>query len=290
MSRPDVIEPWDTGSGQMYISYTEILRLARGTVHITPEEIAESRRRMNVIRIQCRRLARIGVLVSVGHDAFSLSEMGSRYLEGDRQLPEKDGDLDVPALLDPQSHPGRAWRMTEFEGLDAEDIKQVNLIFLEEEENDYGLVQESASRTEQRIRNVKDSRINRVIREFPREEPVPNQCAHWMRTFSGLHFFPDANHRTGMATLEALLELNNIRYRQWPGSGIERTVLRSKLTRVLNVDARFDTLWLRDELYWVWYRHFYELFFGAEQWGSSGVTVDFLRDVLSYVRQLATGK
>lgn len=67
----------------------------------------------------------------------------------------------------------------------------------------------------------------------------------------GVRPFPDANHRTGMATLRALLAKNGFedRTKGWPGATIGRSVTKSKLLRALHTDVTLDRLWLRDELY-----------------------------------------
>lgn len=109
--------------------------------------------------------------------------------------------------------------------------------------------------------NVKGTRLYRIFRAFPRDVPVAAQCAHWMRAFAGLHFFPDANHRTGMALLQGLLKLNGVDDTGLPGRRIDRAVIRSKSIRILQLDRlTLRDLWKTDELYYHWYRYFRNVF------------------------------
>lgn len=183
--------------------------------------------------------------------------------------------------------PDDEWRITDFSILDAETVKQINLgIFEEGEDDEYGWVKGDPSLTERRIRNVKEFQINRVMREFPTNEPLPQQCAHWMRAFSGLHFFPDANHRTGMNTLQILVEESD-----YPGSlpiseDIERFVLQSKLTRHLNSKIRFNRLWKRDAHYALWHQYFRNLLCDVPDRHPITPSDDQLRQTLHYAREL----
>ncbi|WP_263020631.1 hypothetical protein [Natronobiforma cellulositropha] len=190
-----------------------------------------------------------------------ITDRGTEFLERDVSLAEfESGSSPTPACEHAQwTRTGD--RIDDFSQIDAETIKQFNYERYMDSEDSYGLVDGSREKTVRRIWNVQDLCLERVMREFPRRDPVVQQCAHWVRTISGKHFFPDANHRTAIGTLRAILELNDVPIPdRWPGEYIDHTILQAKFVRTFVVDVRFDTLWCRDELYHVWHRHFCTLF------------------------------
>lgn len=103
--------------------------------------------------------------------------------------------------------------------------------------------------------------IGEFFDEFPTDVPLVEQSARWVRFFAGFHLFQDANHRTGMNTLEvAMLE-----------SGPENTppvidgreheeetkVARKKSKRVRDVrEISSSRIFEDDRLYHVWYDYF----------------------------------
>lgn len=276
----ELLAPWRCRSGQMYLTDREILtEFENGSVR-KPVQLAEGRRRENVIRLQCHYLSDIGLLRTVGRDSFEITTFGSDYLDGSVLLPTEDGYI---LLEETMEIPSRS--LTDFTSLDPTLIKIINDDFFVDSSNDYGWVRGDRKLTEQRIWNVKGWQLDRIMEEFPRTDPLPQQCAHWIRTIVGIHFFPDANHRTGMATLYGLLDANDVAqyFDEWPGSGIDRAVLYSKLIRSLVTTVTFDKLWLRDELYCHWERYFSDLLSGETNHRSQP-TNDDLREVLRYVR------
>jgi hypothetical protein len=50
-----------------------------------------------------------------------------------------------------------------------------------------------------------ESLIGQFFDDFPLDRPLIEQSAYWLRFFAGFHFFQDANHRTGMNTLEVAM-------------------------------------------------------------------------------------
>lgn len=245
------------------VSYRDILQWLSDTEVAAPRDIAEGRRRENVIRTQCRNLRDCGLLEEVTHDVYALSEQGKKYLDGELSLPEKRGDIAVEQLSPTSVEVTHFGRISDLSSLDAETIIAFNF---ERYENDtYGLVRNSRTVTERRIGNVSESDLDRVISEFPTAEPLIQQCAHWVRAISGLHFFPDANHRTAIGSLRALLYFNDVDVPDnWPGRELDRTIIKAKFIRDFVVDVRFDNLWQRDELYRLWHRHFRNLFLDIE--------------------------
>ncbi|MFB6125858.1 MAG: hypothetical protein ABEJ79_00960 [Halolamina sp.] len=193
------IEP----DSQTYLSDRSILEHFAGHDRASPVDVARGRRRENVLRLQCRDLSRVGFLRECSHDGFTITTQGLEFLPGRPEAMTDDGLVKSDALVG-SARPNDGWSLSSFDILDAETIKWINRDEFESSDR-YGLEQNDRSLTEQRIRNVPERRIRRIIRGFPRSEPLPQQCAHWMRAFAGLHLFPDANHRTGMNTLQILV-------------------------------------------------------------------------------------
>ncbi|MFQ3318453.1 MAG: prophage maintenance system killer protein [Natronomonas sp.] len=104
------------------------------------------------------------------------------------------------------------------------------------------------------------------MNEFPFSEPLPNQCAHWLRAIVGLHFFPDANHRTAMTTLNTIFSLNDIERISWRNKRYRTAIFKSKLIRRFVVDVRFDNLWYEDELFQNWHRYFTEILYDIPEY------------------------
>lgn len=160
---------------------------------------------------------------------------------------------------DPTEYP----RITDLSALTPETIKWRNTQFLNDREREYDMgFQESRQELRSRIWNTRNHNLRRVVREFPRDEPLRPQCALWMHAMVGKEFFPDANHRTAVATLRKLLEENDIEYADWSPERLREARKRShevrfELGRRDDItDVRMDTLYRRDELYTVWLRFF----------------------------------
>lgn len=221
----------------------------------TPRDISERRRRENVIRVRCRELSEYGLLTETADDIFHITKKGKGHLESDFDIGAISKVFSPQTITDAPLLKMDRSRIVDFSELDPEDIIYQNIQFLENSEN-YGRIRGSVQKTRDRINNVREGDLQRIMDEFPRNEPLATQCAHWVRAFSGLHFFPDANHRTAMASLSALLDLHGIEYPEWSEEGIKRTVVKSKLIRILLVDIRFDNLWVKDEHYRLWHRFF----------------------------------
>ena len=149
--------------------------------------------------------------------------------------------------------------ITDLSAVDAEDFKVRNTSFLiggSHYDNPYSKPVEELRHEIWAVRN-QDRR--RVIRGFPLEDPLLEQCGLWMRAVVGKHYFPDANHRTAIALLRELLRDNGIEPGSWP---IEKT----KTVRARSHDVRrelppvtLDTLYERDELYDLWFEYFQDV-------------------------------
>lgn len=107
------------------------------------------------------------------------------------------------------------------------------------------------------IWRVRNGDLRRVLREFPVDEPVHEQCALWMHAVVGKHLFPDANHRTAVALLRKLLRDNGIEYTGWDPERVRHTRNESHRVRKEIDPVELDTLCRRDRLYEVW-RQFFE--------------------------------
>jgi hypothetical protein len=203
-----------TEMGDGFITYIEILESLDATRPLSPKGICESRRRENVVRIQCRILVECDLVERVTHELYLLSDRGVSFLDGDLELSMEDGDIDVEQIKQSVLWSDSQERISDPNKIDAETIKQFNYERFMDTHDDYGLVGHSHEKTKGRIWNVKDFELDRVIDEFPIYEPLVQQCGHWVRAICGKHFFPDANHRTAMASLNALLKLNGIQVPQ----------------------------------------------------------------------------
>lgn len=155
--------------------------------------------------------------------------------------------------------PSEASRITDLSALSAEDFKQRNTKFLVGDYHYDMNMYASKEQIRRAIWNVRNQNLRRVLREFPTEEPLVDQCAFWMNAVVGKHFFPDANHRTAMALLRRLLSENGIEPGAWP---VERT----KQVRVDSHEVRheippitMDTLYKRDELFVLWRCYFEDI-------------------------------
>ena len=222
----------------------------------TPRDIAQNRLRESAIRLDCFRLARLGYIREIGEELFKITNEGERAFEEGVNLTDAYTEF-IDSVQEEYN------RVADISVFDSRSIKQANLDMLENEKQDYGLVSNSSHDTKRRILNVNGNRIYRVLREFPFDEPFISQCAHWMRAFTGLHLFPDGNHRTGMYLLQILLKDNGIDDSSLPGDDLllYRAVLRSKLIRLLQLNSiGLRDLWRKDEYFVHWRRYFRDQF------------------------------
>lgn len=279
ISYRDFIDPTEP----MYLSDWVILEELGDADHLSPSELARSRFRENVIRLQLRDLRRVGLVDEYAHDTFQLATRGRVALADKSQVPATEEMIDVRSVR-PEAFPDPKDCLTDFSNLDGETIKQINFDIIEDSSEEYGWIQGSPDVTRRRINNVPDTDLHRLMREFPTHDPLPQQCAHWLRAIAGLHFFPDANHRTAMSSLSVLYETNT--GSPLPvGENIERVVLESKLARYLLSDIKFDTLWVRDPLYDVWHRYFRQVLCGDGARRHHPPT-HHLRLILNYARRI----
>ncbi|MDQ2053230.1 hypothetical protein [Halobellus sp. H-GB7] len=148
-------------------------------------------------------------------------------------------------------------RITDLSTPTPEAIKYRNTQFLRDPEHPYETgLDDDPERLRRKIWNVRNGDLRRLFRQFPVQEPLPRQCAHWVHAVVGKHFFPDANHRTAIATLRRLMRHNDIYPPAWPVDRL-RTARKESHTIRGEVDPiRLDTLYRRDRLHDRWYEFF----------------------------------
>jgi len=148
------------------------------------------------------------------------------------------------------------YRITDLSSLSAEDFKIRNTKFLMGDTHYDVNMYPSKARIRHDIWAVRNHNLRRVLREFPTDEPLVDQCALWMHAVVGKHFFPDANHRTAMALLRRLLYENGIEPGDWPIERTEKARDDSHEVRAEIPPIRMDMLYERDELFDLWRRYF----------------------------------
>jgi hypothetical protein len=156
----------------------------------------------------------------------------------------------------PSSDPEDWPRITEVT-LEPENVKYRNTQFLLDDGQVYETgLSHSQQELRKRIWRVRNGDIRTLFQRFPTDEPLREQCALWVHAVVGKHFFPDANHRTAVATLRKLLADNGITYASWDPDRLEVAREESHTVR-REIDAvELDTLYRRDELYEVWLAFF----------------------------------
>lgn len=283
--------PWRESMGPSSLSDIEILENIDKSGTISINYLSKSRRSKSTLRRQCDYLERVGLVEQRGNELYSLSTTGQKVVDGEVNPPQSDGYLDLNTLLNLGQK-----RITDLSFVNQEDIKQINYnIFIEtrdpdiESEHEYAVDVRDARREDRKVLSAKKWKLDRIIREFPRIEPVTSQCAHWVTTIVSFHPFPDANHRTAMITLGRLMIGNEIidENHEWPGSDIEigKAVLLSKYHRHLYPERKFERLWKKNTLYWHWYQYFEYLLFNVEYPALAHHTERELREKLKQIRE-----
>lgn len=239
----------------------------------TPKAISEYRLKESLVRRRCCLLSKEGLLRKVSHDLFGITQEGEEFLENDRD----------PSSLNLGDFPEDNDQIVDFSEIDPEDIKWRNLQYYRNPDHRYDLIQHAHMPT-RRINRVRNGDLRRLMREFPKEEPLPQQCAHWVRAIVGLHFFPDANHRTAMATLNTILSLNGIERISWRDKRYRNAIFKSKLIRRFILDLRFDNLWCKDELYHLWHRYFLYCFYDIPSYQHTEPRYDSVERLLDKIR------
>lgn len=277
MTIEDQVFSIDRSSCDVCLEIGTVLHQLQDSERLTPKDIAQNRLRESLIRLDLQRLQSLGLAESVGADHFRITTDGKSTDPVTKDI--KQQYVEHTVLNGDQK------RVTDVEFLTSYQIKRVNLRYLEEENQEYGLILNSYTDTESRILNQHGKRIYRILREFPYDFPLISQCAHWMRAIAGLHWFPDANHRTGMTLLEIILDRNDLDSDPLPGRFRNRGVLRSKLLRLLHINSTtLCDLWKRDIYYQHWYEYFLDVFDDTRTRYNASTSIQKLKNALGEAR------
>ena len=282
--------PWRKSRGPSALSDMQVLETVGRIGTASIYDISEDRVSKSRLRLQCRYLRKLGLLQREGSESYSLSDDGADLLGGEQKLPQSDGYLHLRELLDFPDE-----RITDMSVLNQEDLKQINYERFRESESvnsdnrePYSVDVRDPRRKARKVLSAKKWKLDRLLREFPRTEPLASQCAHWVTSLVSFHFFPDANHRTAMISLYQLALGNDVikEDHRWPGSDTEiaKAVLLSKFHRHLSPRRTFDRLWRRDTLYWHWYQYFEFLLFDVRYPALKRRSEEQLREKLRRVR------
>lgn len=148
-------------------------------------------------------------------------------------------------------------RITDLSVLSPENIKYRNTAFLADDNHPYevgwGL---SESELRRKAWNTRNGDLRKLMRQFPRDEPLRKQCAHWMHAMVGVHFFPDANHRTAAATLRRLMRENQIVWKEWDFQRLQEARKTSHQIRQEIDVVTMSDLYREDKLHAVWFEFF----------------------------------
>lgn len=195
---------------------------------------------------RCQELSTHGLAQDLSDQRkHKITEAGERYLDGKASAENPEKGLD---------------RLIDFSALSAEDFKFRNTKFLMSDGR-YDLREhERRADVREAIWRVRNNDIHRALRRFPRDVPLIDQCAFWMRAFTGYHFFPDANHRTAIALLRNRLLDRGFRIGNWPTQRTQDAIWESKYHR-LNRGCfyQLDSLYERDKHFYSWWFYFVDV-------------------------------
>lgn len=223
----------------------DILGCIEGKVALQPRRISSllDIKDIPFIQNRCKELAIHGLLQELNEGEFKITEAGLLYLQGE---------------IDCNSIAGSFDRLIDLSYFDAEDIKYRNAKFLRESDRYTIRTDETKSDVNSKIWRVRNGDIRRLLRRFPRDVPLVEQCAYWMRAWTGKHFFRDANHRTSFVLLRNLLQERDFDIVDWSTNRSKQAVRESKIERRKRYYS-LETLFLDDEHYLVWWFYFIDV-------------------------------
>jgi len=145
------------------------------------------------------------------------------------------------------------------------DVIQTNMRFFRDENFEYeDPMSYTSLETRRKVKLDKGERhdLDSVIDSFPLDEPLVSQSALWMHALVGIHFFPDANHRTAMATPKKILEDNGIEFNKSVAQFDERTEAARNASKEerKKLDVDMGNYYEKDSLYEVWRKYFEDVF------------------------------
>lgn len=189
---------------------------------------------------RCKRLSLHGLLQDMCNRNYKITKAGEKFLTGE---------------LNPDNPQKTFDRIIDLSTISAANFKYRNMRFLHSDTRYNVRDHEQLVDVRNDIWRIRNGDLRKVLRRFPRDEPLLNQCAFWMRAWTGKHFFPDANHRTAIVTLRELLLSNGFEINHWPLHRTVSAIRESKSVR-LELTYELDTLYLKDLHYYVWWFHF----------------------------------
>ena len=282
--------PWRESRGPAALSDVELLKKIDEHHTVSIYQISEDRISKSQLRLQCQYLQHLGLVQNISSETYRLSKKGERYMQEIIDIPQTKGYFDLQELINIPEE-----QITDLSLLNQKDIKQINYdIFREvedpeiESDHEYTVDIKDPRRKHQKVLSAKKWKLDRLLREFPRTEPITSQCAHWVASIVSLHLFPDANHRTAVISLYQLALANGVvdEDHRWPGddSEIAKAVLLSKFYRHLSPERNFERLWRRDTLFCHWLQYFECLLFDVEYPALSHHSEKDLREKLNKIR------
>jgi len=146
--------------------------------------------------------------------------------------------------------------------VDVDDIIQTNMRFFKEGKYEYEDVQAYTHlETRRKIKLDRGDRhdLSEILNQLPLDEPLVEQSALLMHALVGVHFFPDANHRTAMATVRKLMYGNGI---SEFGVSLHDFDRKTEAARNASKEERKKThidmgnYYEKDSLYEVWRKYF----------------------------------
>lgn len=145
-------------------------------------------------------------------------------------------------------------KITDLSSITPETLKEQNTDFWRRDVEYETVIADHHTR--RRIWNTRNGDLRRLVRDFPTDVPIDEQCASWIHAVVGREFFPDANHRTAVASLRELLRENGMQPGRWPPAVTRATAVRSHRIRKETANVCLDTLYRRDRLFLVWVLYF----------------------------------
>jgi prophage maintenance system killer protein len=143
-------------------------------------------------------------------------------------------------------------RITEVNWLEAENLKTRNHWWVDGDKEYTRTGRETPEQLHHEISNVRNGDLRKVMKNFPIDWPLCEQCAAWIHAIAGKHYFPDANHRTAIGTLRELLRYNGITHISFPAQELEKATKRSHTVRKEITNVELDTLYRKDKLWLLW--------------------------------------
>jgi hypothetical protein len=99
--------------------------------------------------------------------------------------------------------------------------------------------------------------VGSFFEQFPTDAALIEQSALWVRFFAGFHFFQDANHRTGMNTLEYAMLRSGIEWTEFNEYDDKTRIAREKSKEIRTPESMGEVeMFRKDRLYRVWKDYF----------------------------------